>query len=235
MSKNSPSRRAIVAALALSPCAALPAVANVPGSPDPVFAALAARDRAEADWLGSFRAFDEAEQQYWDRRIDVAVTMPDGQCVKTRGQLETYYRVNHPVRFAELREQVGRAMDRVLKSKGSVIAPQPVDPPAPAEIRAFKRSVADTARKLREAEAEDQRLREQTGFDAAEAEKDRLGCISSAADKMALETIPTTLQGAAALLRFARRYIVEDMGDDENAAPAIEAVAEFIEGRLAHV
>ncbi|MDP2355215.1 MAG: hypothetical protein Q8M31_04040 [Beijerinckiaceae bacterium] len=207
---NTTSRRAVIAGLALSTVAALPAAAV--SQPDPIFATIADERKALAKWQTLCEEFERVQAAWYE----VSDAFPEHVIVGLDGCLtgegEGGFRFSDPLK---------------LKAWG---------------VRSTERFFAfdeDAQRRLRRKRvAARLELRKRLRTAAAEEKKRGLPELEAAADAAlyawqdyeweVMETLPTTNEGAVALVNFAREYIREHSGQAEEADRALETLGAFL-------
>lgn len=217
-SATNTSRRAVVAGLALSPVAAVPAVAGVLGGPDPVLEALAKvealkaeRERAGDAHLAALDALEAvADTRSPAVEIDSAFSMSP-VALRTPEAVDEYFDK--------------RGLQHWTCALGADMGP--------AAHAAWEALRATTHQRLRSAIEGWREVRARFNLDALEKADEESYEAWSKAERAALATAPTTLAGAKALLGYVRQCMSEDI-DPEQLYPAIENV-EALVGRYANV
>jgi hypothetical protein len=212
--KTQISRRALAAGLALAPIAGLPALAGVLSADDPVFAALAERNRA----LAAYEAISEA----------TAATREAIPCVTYKGKKayslphlnDLAGRSNYHMTAADLEETIAQLRRGWAKKQEELASPDLEFEAARVALEA-RQSARDLAR-------------EEGGEDDDEAESNEPFEVLGYAERAVYEAEPTSRAGAIALLRFAADFLEENGVNDtmlEDVFPdAIRRAAGFFEG-----
>jgi hypothetical protein len=209
------SRRALAAGLALAPVAGLPALAGAGSGDDPVFAALAERNRA----LAAYEAISEATAA--TREAIPCVTYNGKKAYSLPHLNDLAGRSNYHMTAADLEETIAQLRRGWAKKQEELASPDLEFEAARAALEA-RLSARDLAK-------------EEGGEDDDEAESNEPFEALGYAERAVYEAEPTSQAGAIALLRFAADFLDENGVNDtmleDVFSDAIRRAANLFEGR----
>jgi hypothetical protein len=174
--------------------------------------------------------FNKAEQRYFAERAKLSVPMHEGVTLRSPEDVDSY------LNRLFLRPSIRAAFAKKLSENPS---------PELQDLAAKFESPEKDQAEMREHDALRERLHAEvaayeaalekvsfaTGYEAADEAQTRALQIRDELAEAVLETMPTTLAGAAALVGFAQRE-VDVIGNDEPATKALATLASFF-SRLA--
>ncbi|MBX9759375.1 MAG: hypothetical protein K2Y29_11420 [Beijerinckiaceae bacterium] len=226
---NITNRRAVVAGLALSPAAGLPAAAQMMLTvKDPVFDAVEVEREAERAWYVAADAFNKAEErwssiesQYPDHIVF------DGEKLSSHAEIASHFKnpqVRHLLRLA-LRDELRKINPDCEKNVSFA-------PPTDEQMAAYNQLVLEARQQFDAAVVRRLAAKAETGFPVAEAEMNAQMEVWDAAQLAFLQTVPTTAAGAVTLTKFVHKYL-HDGGHEEDVLPALDNLAEFLSAGIA--
>ncbi len=193
---HTPSRRAMLAGLAVAPVAGLPTIAGVVAEPDPVFAAIAELEgvRVRAKAIG--KAHSTIEDAY------IAAAPPSAHIVLNGGKYFDHEQIDAHFDDGGMPDENIRAGIKTLLS----FRRRPLTAEQQATRETARRAAHADLDRILMAQA-DAKLR--TGFDEAEANWNAAVDAEGDAECALFETEPRTPAGALALLRLAAAHVDE--------------------------
>ena len=208
------SRRAIVAGLAATPLAGLPALAPAAPGADPALAALAEHDRARSALDAAYSRTRSASAKLDAAREALGLVIYKGEEVHSLRQLEALCRAE-PKDMSD--EDLERAIADLRRNNAAIraAASRP-----DREYEAARAALIEREPALEPAIVEMQEVEE-----AEDAPLDAL----NEAETAIVAAKPTTRAGAAAQLRFIADHFEELIDDSRELAPdALRAVADLL-------
>ena len=211
-SNNITTRRAVVAGLALSPVAALPATAQicaVSGAADPVLPAFARWRAAVARYEAALAAFDAADDKWREVHADYP------------GHIELGGWSGHKADH----EDINKHFDTVAHIYG-----------IPDADRHFIDGLAQSARdRLDALQARRKEAQDAMGYTAADEETVAAGRAVGFIEDELVKLTPTTLAGALALVKFLRVIAVDEIRDPQEIKAVFGKVEAFLEAQGARI